>query len=153
MIILIQNLFRNSCNRADMTYVMKLIDQRTQVASIELAGALLRAWLRRDRRAFDAEVDRSSRTSQQHDDAGEAERLQIISVIADRLKSCDDPFSQGDSDLGMDVCARLLSHLASPAITKETNRAGWCEVRSVTRLGRPGSVRSTPVHLGISILH
>jgi hypothetical protein len=136
-----------------MTYVMRLIDQPTQVGSIELAGSLLRAWLRGDRRELDAEVDRSSRTSQEHDDAGEAERLQMISAIADRLKSCDDPFSQGDEDLGMDVCARLLSHLASPAVTKETNRAGCCEVRSVTRLGRPGSARSTPVHLGISLLH
>ena len=46
-----------------MTYGMKLIDQQVQVASIQLAVALLRAWVRGDRPAFEAELDRSSCTS------------------------------------------------------------------------------------------
>jgi len=98
-----------------MTNCMKLTHQPAQVASIELAGALLRAWVQGDRLAFEAELDRSSRNPPDHWDTGEAERLQMISAIADRLRACDDPLAHGSADPGIDVCASLLSHLARPA--------------------------------------
>ena len=108
-----------------MTYGMKLIDHTEQVASIELAGALLRAWARGDRPTFQAELDRSSHTPVEHHDSGEAERLQMLSAIAARLKDCEDPFSLAADDAGIGVCARLLTHLARPAKVKRPGRSAW----------------------------
>jgi len=136
-----------------MTYGMKLIDQPAQVASIELAGALLRAWVRGDRPAFEAELDRSSRTPPVHRDTGEAERLQMLSAIAGRLRTCDDPLSPDSGDLGIDVCASLLSHLACPALPPRPNRFGWTVVRSAIRPEKPDAARLIPIRLGTWTLH
>lgn len=127
-----------------MTYVMKLIDQPEQVASIELAGALLRAWVRGDRPALAAELDRSSRTPTEQQDAGEEERLEMLAAIAARMKAYRDPFATGDRDAGIGVCLKMLSHLAGPTMHGRANCAGWYELRWATRLETPGFVRSKP---------
>jgi hypothetical protein len=124
-----------------MTYDMKLIDQQVQVDSIELAGALLRAWVRGDRPAFEAELDRSGQTPPDLPDTGEMERLQMLGAIAARIKDCADPLAPGRRDLGIDVCINLLSHLASPTLPQPANRAARSESRSASRSGMPGSVR------------
>jgi len=136
-----------------MTYDMKLIDYPAQVDSIELAGALLRAWVRGDRSSFRAELDRSSRMAPDHQDTGEGERLQMLNAIADRLKECDDPFASAHDDPGIGVCASLLSHLAYPAAAKPLSRSAGLPVRSVRRSETLGCDRSIPVHLGTSTLH
>ena len=88
---------------------MKSIDQRLQVASIELAGALLRAWARRDRLAFEAELDRSSLTSSDPRDTGEAERLQMLGAIAARMRASADPFAAGETweSAYVSACSRI----------------------------------------------
>jgi len=136
-----------------MTYVMKLIDQQVQVASIELAGALLRAWVRGDRPAFEAELDRSSRAPEDLPDTGEAERLQMLGAIAARMKAYADPLATGRREPAIAVCVNLLSHLASPALPGPANRAVRCGSRSGSRFGTPGSVRLTPIRPGTLILH
>ena len=136
-----------------MTYGMKPIDQQLQVASIELAGALLRAWARRDRLAFEAELDRSSLTSSDPRDTGEAERLQMLGAIAARMRASADPFAAGGRDLGIGVCVGLLSHLACSAMPGQAKRAGCSEFRSASRSEALGSVRSKPIRLGTLTLH
>jgi hypothetical protein len=106
---------------ADMTYVMKLIDQPVQVASIELAGALLRAWVRGDRPALAVELDRSSRTPTDRQDTGEEERLQMLGAIAARMKAYPDPLAASGRDLEIGVCVKLLSHLADPTMQGQAN--------------------------------
>jgi len=136
-----------------MTYGMRIINRESQVASIDLAGALLRAWVRGDRLAFEAELDRSSRIPPDHQDTGEAERLQMLSAIAIRLKACDDPFLPDSVDLGVGVCVNLLSHLACPTTPIQADYPGYLEVQSVHRSERPGFFRSRPAHLGTSTVH
>ena len=136
-----------------MTYGMKPIDQQAQVASIELAGALLRAWASGDRPALEAELNRSSCTPPDLPDTGEAERLQMLGAIAARLKAFADPLTPASADPGIGVCVNLLSHLARPALPERTNHAGWVVFRSATRSATPDSVRSRPVRPGILRYH
>ena len=135
-----------------MTYGMKLLHQSGQVASIELAGALLRAWVKGDRPALDVELDRSSRTAPEVCDSGEAERLQMLNAIAERMKDCADPFTSGTADVGISVCLKLLSHLAGAAAPRCATH-DWSSTRSATRFETPGSFRLQPVRLGISVVH
>jgi len=102
---------------------MKPIDQ-PQVASIELAGALLRAWAKGDRPALEVELDRSSRTPPDLSDTSEAERLQMLGAIAARMKALVDPSAPAPADLAIGVCVNLLSHLARPTKPENANRAG-----------------------------
>jgi len=136
-----------------MTYGMKLIDQQSQVASIELAGALLRAWVRGDRPALDAELERSSRTPPDLPDTGEMERLQMLGAIADRMRTCDDPFAAGYRDPGIGVCVNLLLHLAARNVPEQANRAGWSGIRWARRSETPGYVRSRPIRPETLTLH
>lgn len=136
-----------------MTYKMKTSDQSEQVASIELAGALLRAWVRGDRPALEAELDRSSRIAPELLDTGEMERLQMLGAIAARMKASTDPLSPDSEDLGVHVCVNLLSHLACPTIPEESHRTGWGEPRPVRRSAAPSYFRSAPVRLGTLTLH
>lgn len=136
-----------------MTYGMKRIEQPAQVASIELAGALLRAWIKGDRPALEAELDRSSRTAPEPPDTGEAERLQMLNAIAARMQSCADPFAPDSADPGIGVCVGLLSHLACPNRPERANRAGCSEVRPPSRSEMPDFYRSRPVHLGTLTVH
>lgn len=136
-----------------MIYGMKLIDQPVHVPSIELAGALLRAWARGDRPALEVELDRSSRAPAELRDTGESERLQMLNAIAARIKACADPFSAPGADPGMGVCVNLLSHLATGPTREEPRRAGWTVVRSASRSASPGDARSRQVLRGTLTLH
>jgi len=135
-----------------MTYGMKLLDQSGQVASIELAGALLRAWVKGDRPALDAELDRSSQTTNGACDSEEDERLQMLNAIAVRMKGCVDPFASGATDVGISVCLKLLSHLAGASAPRRSTPE-WSSARPVTRFEMPGSFHSQPVRLGTSVVH
>ena len=135
-----------------MTYGMKLIELPVQVPSIELAGALLRAWARGDRPALEAELDRSSRAPADLRDTGESERLQMLNAIAVRIKACADPFAPAGADPGMGVCVNLLSHLAGSSTPLQANRAGSPD-RSARRSEGLGYVRSRPFLRGTWTLH
>jgi len=136
-----------------MTYDMKPTDQRVHVASIELAGALLRAWVNGDRPALDVELDRSCFVPSDAPDTGEAERLQMLNAIALRMKASNDPFAAATTDVGIGVCVNLLSHLASPTMPEDANHAAWPASRPASRFGMPGSVRLRLVHPGTLLFH
>lgn len=136
-----------------MNYGMKRIDQPEQVDSIELAGALLRAWVKGDRPAFQVELDRSSRIAPDLLDTGESERLQMLNAIAMRIKCCADPFAWRSADPGIDVCVNLLSHLSRTQAPAPVSRGSWSVVRSARRSAALGTGHSRSVQRETLILH
>ncbi len=129
-----------------MTYDMKLNDQQGRVASIELAGALLRAWEKGDRPALEVELDRSSSAPGDMPDTGEAERLQMLRAIAVRMKASADPLAVSYLDLGLGVCVDLLSHLARPASRPQAKHVRWPAFEPSRQIETHDSAASSPVH-------
>jgi hypothetical protein len=80
--------------------------------SISLAGALLSAWILGDARKVSAELDRSLLTEPVILDGQEAERMQLVKAIAQRMRTCPDLFAAPSTDPALDLCVDLLAHLA-----------------------------------------
>ncbi len=80
--------------------------------SISLAGALLSAWILGDARKVSAELDRSLFAESGALDGQEAERMQLIKAIAQRMQTCPDLFAAPSTDPALDLCVDLLAHLA-----------------------------------------
>jgi hypothetical protein len=80
--------------------------------SISLAGALLSAWILGDARKVTAELDRSLIAQPVIPDGQEAERMQLVKAIAQRMQTCPDLFAAPFTDPALDLCVDLLAHLA-----------------------------------------
>lgn len=129
-----------------MTGSMRQIGQSAHVGSTELAGALLRAWAQGNPAALGLELDRSSQANCESDTC-EQERLQLLSAVSDTLRNCSSPFSPDTADPAVEVCIRLLSHLAgAPAPA----RPAWSSLRVVIRSEKPGSACSKSARREIS---
>jgi len=84
----------------------------SQPLSTSLAEALLRAWIAGDPRRIIAELERSSVAEPDIQEAQEAERIQLLKAIAQRMQTSPDLFAPPSTDPGLDLCVDLLAHLA-----------------------------------------
>ncbi len=80
--------------------------------SVSLAEALLRAWILGDPRKVSAELERSGFVEPDVDEGQEAERMQLLKAIAQRMRTCPDLFAPRSTDPALDLCVDLLAHLA-----------------------------------------
>ena len=72
------------------------------------AKAILGAWRTGDEQRLRTELERVSRVKSEIFDSGEAERMELLSVIAGELRSSSQPLT-GDSS---ELYCNLLQHLA-----------------------------------------
>jgi hypothetical protein len=80
--------------------------------STSLAESLLRAWIIGDAEKVQNEIRRSGYVEPDLDEGEEAERIQLLKAVAQRLQDCPDLFAPRSSDPGLDLCVDLLAHLA-----------------------------------------
>ena len=83
-----------------------------QPLSTSLAEALLRAWIVGDAHKVSAELERSGYIESDLEEGEEAERIQLLKAIAQRMQNCPDLFAPRSTDPGLDLCVDLLAHLA-----------------------------------------
>jgi len=79
--------------------------------SIDLAAALLRAWMCGDLSRVRAELTRSLDCGA-CEDAAETERRLLLHAVSSRLQTCPDIFAPQRQDPALDLCINLLVHLA-----------------------------------------
>ena len=84
----------------------------SQPLSTSLAEALLRAWILGDTRKVSAELERSSFVETEFEEGQEAERIQLLKAIAQRMRTSPDLYAPPTMDPGLDLCVDLLAHLA-----------------------------------------
>ena len=84
----------------------------TNRLSVSLAEALLRAWILGDARKVNAELERSGFVEAELEQGQEAERMQVLKAIAERMQTCPDVFAPPSTDPALDLCVDLLAHLA-----------------------------------------
>ncbi len=80
--------------------------------STSLAESLLRAWIIGDAERVHIELHRSGFVETDFDEGEEAERIQLLKAIAQRMRDCPDLFAPRSADPGLDICVDLLAHLA-----------------------------------------
>lgn len=81
--------------------------------SSSLAEALLGAWIIGDAKKVNVELLRSGFVDPDMvDESEEAERIQLLKAIAQRMQTCPDLFAPRSKDPGLDLCVDLLAHLA-----------------------------------------
>jgi hypothetical protein len=80
--------------------------------SVSLAEALLGAWILGDARRVSAELERSEVVEPDIEEGEEAERIQLLKAIAERMQTCPDVFAPPSTDPALDLCVDLLAHLA-----------------------------------------
>jgi len=80
--------------------------------STSLAEALLRAWIIGDPDRVHQELVRTGFLEPEIDDSEEAERIQLLKAIVQRMQNCPDLFAPRSTDPGLDLCVDLLAHLA-----------------------------------------
>jgi hypothetical protein len=80
--------------------------------STSLAESLLRAWIIGDVEKVHVEIRRSGYVEPDYDEGEEAERIQLLKAVAQRLGDCPDLFAPRTADPGLDLCVDLLAHLA-----------------------------------------
>ena len=81
-------------------------------ASVDLAEALLRAWIRGDRLELENEIHHTS-TAREPANGGDDERLELLKAVAERMLLLPDLFAFRDADPQLDLCLNLLLHLAA----------------------------------------
>jgi hypothetical protein len=59
-----------------------------------------------------AELRRSGYIEPDTDEGEEAERIQLLKAIAQRMQHCPNLFAPRSTDPGLDLCVDLLAHLA-----------------------------------------
>lgn len=91
---------------------MRTSVQHLQPLSTSLAEALLRAWIVGDPGKVSAELERSGFVEPDIEEGEEAERIQLLKAIAQRMQTCPDLFAPRSTDPGLDLCVDLLAHLA-----------------------------------------
>ncbi|HMD70291.1 MAG TPA: hypothetical protein VKF41_03055 [Bryobacteraceae bacterium] len=80
--------------------------------SVSLAEALLGAWILGDVRKVSAELERSEVVDPDLEEGEEAERIQLLKAIAQRMQTCPNLFAPPSTDPALDLCVDLLAHLA-----------------------------------------
>ena len=80
--------------------------------STSLAEALLRAWIIGDAEKVHSELQRSGFVEPDYEEGEEAERIQLLKAVAQRMQHCPDLFAPRATDPGLDLCVDLLAHLA-----------------------------------------
>jgi hypothetical protein len=91
---------------------MTTVAQPDTPLSTRMAENLLRAWESGDSAQVERELQRSLSISTDSEDVCEEERRHLLFAVAMRLKTHPDVSKSGDPVL--DLCAKLLEHLASP---------------------------------------
>jgi len=84
----------------------------TRTLSTSLAEALLRAWIIGDAEKVNVELRRSGYVETDFDEGEEAERIQLLKAVVQRMQTCPDLFAPRAADPGLDLCVDLLAHLA-----------------------------------------
>jgi hypothetical protein len=77
------------------------------------AEDLLRAWVSGERAKTSAELEHAISLPLQPCDTDEEERRHVLQSVAGRMRKCPDLFASRRLDPVLEVCVRLLSHLAS----------------------------------------
>ena len=90
---------------------MRTLQAQSSLAT-NLAEALLRAWIIGDVEKVHVELRRSGYAETELDEGEEAERIQLLKAVAQRMQSCPDLFAPRAADPGLDLCVDLLAHLA-----------------------------------------
>ena len=80
--------------------------------STSLAESLLRAWIIGDADRVHTELQRSGIVEPDYEEGEEAERIQLLKAVAQRMEHCPDLFAPRTADPGLDLCVDLLAHLA-----------------------------------------
>lgn len=80
--------------------------------SVSLAEALLGAWILGDARKIGVELERNRFVEAELEEGEEAERIQLLKAIAERMQTCPDLFAPPSTDPALDLCVDLLAHLA-----------------------------------------
>jgi hypothetical protein len=80
--------------------------------SVSLAESLLGAWILGDARRVSAELERSEVLEPDIEEGEEAERIQLVKAIAQRMQTCPNLFAPPSTDPALDLCVDLLAHLA-----------------------------------------
>ena len=81
-------------------------------ASVDLAEALLRAWIRGDRLELENEIHHAS-TAREPANGAEDEKLELLKSVAERMLLLPNLFASRDADPQLDLCLDLLVHLAA----------------------------------------
>jgi hypothetical protein len=79
-----------------------------------LAGELLQAWDSGDAAKVHAQLEHSIGMPIEACDAREEERRQVLKAVAGRMWKCPDLFEFRPQSPVLEVCGRMLGHLASP---------------------------------------
>jgi hypothetical protein len=91
---------------------MRTLVHPSHPLSVSLAEALLRAWILGDPRKVSAELERSGFVEPDIEEGQEAERIQLLKAIAQRMRTCPNLFAPPSTDPALDLCVDLLAHLA-----------------------------------------
>jgi hypothetical protein len=91
---------------------MRTLVHPSHTLSVSLAEALLGAWILGDARKVSAELKRSGFAEPEIEEGHEAERIQLLKAIAQRMQTCPDLFAPPSTDPALDLCVDLLAHLA-----------------------------------------
>jgi len=111
----------------------------SQSASVDLAEALLRAWIRGDRLEVENEIYRSS-AARQPTSGGDDEKLDLLKAVAERMSLLPDLFAPCDADPQLDLCLNLLLHLAAgPSLDKKPLSTWPAPARCARQLGTPAA--------------
>jgi hypothetical protein len=78
-----------------------------------LAEDLLKAWVSGDEAKVNAELEHSVSAPFEARDPSEEERRLMLKAVAGRMRKCPDLFESRSQDAVLEVCVRLLGHLAS----------------------------------------
>lgn len=127
---------------------MERSHQSEPVASVQLAKALLGAWLGGESAELNRELDRSAHTAIDHCAAEEEERIQLLQSIAVRMRSYGDLVADEPMDPALVLCVDLLLHLAQPADAIPHSMEQRRKNRRVHRMETVGVLR-----LSISSVH
>ena len=88
-----------------------------------LAEDLLRAWVSGEATKVNAHLENSVSVPFEPFDTCEEERRHMLKAVAGRMRRCPDLFASREQDPVLEVCARLLGHLVSPASLADTTAA------------------------------
>ena len=91
---------------------MTIVNLQAETASRLLAGALLRVFTGQDESALDLEITRNLQSPVDQSDTGEAERLELLSAVASRMRAWRAYPAARPGDPELELCMNLLAHLA-----------------------------------------
>lgn len=99
-------------NAEEKTQMETLTYPASSTSSVQLADALLKAWIKADDETFKAELDKSARACRTALNGGEDERLELLGAIANQLKQSPPRQRRTSPDPALGLFVDLLVHLA-----------------------------------------